>query len=49
VKLRCFGGLSHQEAAQALGISRASADRYWAYATSWLYCKLYEPDSGEPA
>jgi DNA-directed RNA polymerase specialized sigma24 family protein len=49
VKLRCFRGLSHQEAAQALGISRASADRYWAYAKSWLYCKPYEPDSGEPA
>jgi RNA polymerase sigma factor (TIGR02999 family) len=47
VKLRCFAGLSHQEAAQALGISRATADRYWAYAKSWLYCKLYEPDPGE--
>ena len=32
VKLRCFAGLSHQDAAQALGISRATADRYWAYA-----------------
>jgi RNA polymerase sigma factor (TIGR02999 family) len=49
VKLRCFAGLSHQDAAQALGISRATADRYWAYAKSWLYCKLYEPDPGEPA
>jgi RNA polymerase sigma factor (TIGR02999 family) len=47
VKLRCFAGLSHQDAAQALGISRATADRYRAYAKSWLYCKLYEPDSGE--
>jgi RNA polymerase sigma factor (TIGR02999 family) len=44
VKLRCFAGLSHQEAAEALGISRATADRYWAYAKSWLYCKLYAPD-----
>jgi RNA polymerase sigma factor (TIGR02999 family) len=43
VKLRCFAGLSHQDAAQALGISRATADRYWAYAKSWLYCKLYDP------
>ena len=49
VKLRCFAGLSHQEAAQALGISRATADRYWAYAKSWLYCKLYEPDAEERA
>jgi RNA polymerase sigma factor (TIGR02999 family) len=49
VKLRCFAGLSHQEAAQALGISRATADRYWAYAKSWLYCKLYDPKPGETA
>ena len=37
VKLRYFGGLSVQQAAQALGISRATADRYWAYAKVWLY------------
>lgn len=49
VKLRCFAGLSHQDAAQALGISRATADRYWAYAKSWLYCKLYEPDAEDRA
>ncbi len=40
VKLRCFAGLSHQEAAQALGISRATADRYWAYAKVFIYCAL---------
>jgi RNA polymerase sigma factor (TIGR02999 family) len=44
VKLRYFAGLSHQQAAEALGLSRATADRYWAYAKSWLYCKLYAPD-----
>ena len=44
VKLRCFGGLSHQEAAQALGISRPTADRYWAYAKTRLYCEIYEPE-----
>ncbi len=49
VKLRCFAGLSHQDAARALSISRATADRYWAYAKSWLYCKLHETDSGEPS
>src|SRR4030095_9739812 len=31
VKLRYFAGLSHQEVAQAIGISRATADRYVAY------------------
>lgn len=49
VKLRCFAGLGHQEAAEALGISRATADRYWSYAKSWLYCKLYEPDEEKTA
>jgi RNA polymerase sigma factor (TIGR02999 family) len=45
VKLRCFAGLSHQEAAEALGISRPTADRYWAYAKARLYCEIYESDS----
>jgi RNA polymerase sigma factor (TIGR02999 family) len=40
VKLRFFSGLSVQEAADVLGISRATADRYWAYAKAWLYCEI---------
>ena len=40
VKLRYFAGLSIQEAADALGVSRATADRYWAYAKVWLYCRI---------
>jgi RNA polymerase sigma factor (TIGR02999 family) len=40
VKLRYFTGLSVQEAAEVLGISRATADRYWAYAKVWLYCAI---------
>lgn len=40
VKLRFFAGLSVQEAADMLGISRATADRYWAYAKVWLYCEI---------
>jgi RNA polymerase sigma factor (TIGR02999 family) len=46
VKLRCFAGLSHQEAGRALGLSRPTADRYWAYAKARLYCAIYEPDDG---
>jgi RNA polymerase sigma factor (TIGR02999 family) len=42
VKLRCFAGLSHQEAAAVLGLPRATADRYWAYAKARLYCELSE-------
>lgn len=37
VKLRFFAGLTNREAAAALSISPATADRYWAYARAWLY------------
>jgi RNA polymerase sigma factor (TIGR02999 family) len=40
VKLRYFAGLSHQEAAAALGISRGAADRLWALARAWLFRQL---------
>jgi RNA polymerase sigma factor (TIGR02999 family) len=40
VTLRYFAGLSVQEAADALGVARATADRYWSYARTWLYCEL---------
>ena len=37
VKLRYFAGLTVEQAAEFLGISRATADRYWTYARAWLY------------
>jgi RNA polymerase sigma factor (TIGR02999 family) len=40
VKLRYFAGLSHQEAAAALGVGRRAADRLWALARAWLYQRL---------
>lgn len=40
VKLRYFAGLSHQEAADALGISRGTADRLWALGRAWLFRQL---------
>jgi RNA polymerase sigma factor (TIGR02999 family) len=40
VTLRYFGGLKVHEAADVLGISRATADRYWSYARTWLFCEL---------
>jgi RNA polymerase sigma factor (TIGR02999 family) len=43
VKLRFFAGLTHQQAAQALGISRRAADRVWALARAWLYQQVGEP------
>ena len=39
-KLRIFGGLSVEEAAEALGVSRASAFRVWTYARAWLSAAL---------
>ena len=36
VKLRFFAGLSIEEAAAAMGISRATAARHWEYARAWL-------------
>jgi RNA polymerase sigma factor (TIGR02999 family) len=43
VKLRFYAGLSVEEAGECLGISRATADRYWAYARAWLYDRLRNP------
>jgi RNA polymerase sigma factor (TIGR02999 family) len=40
VTLRYFGGLTHQQAAEALGLTRRAADRVWAVARAWLYRQL---------
>jgi RNA polymerase sigma factor (TIGR02999 family) len=42
VKLRFFAGLTTPEAANALGISLATAERHWTYARCWLHAELYE-------
>jgi RNA polymerase sigma factor (TIGR02999 family) len=40
VQLRFFAGLSMEEIAATLGISRATAQRHWSYARSWLRCEM---------
>lgn len=40
VEMRFFGGLSIEEAAFALGISRATVEREWASARAWLFRRL---------
>ncbi|MBM4071852.1 MAG: sigma-70 family RNA polymerase sigma factor [Planctomycetes bacterium] len=40
VELRFFAGLTGEEAAKVLGISPATADRYWAYARAWLQAEV---------
>ncbi|HVX13696.1 MAG TPA: sigma-70 family RNA polymerase sigma factor [Pirellulales bacterium] len=47
VKLRFFAGLGEQEAADVLGISRATAARYWAYSRAWLFDRLRDEPDGE--
>jgi len=40
VKLRYFVGLKTEEAAEVLGISKATATRWWAYARAWLFNEI---------
>ena len=40
VQLHFFAGLSIEQTAAALGISRATAYRQWAFARAWLRCAL---------
>jgi RNA polymerase sigma factor (TIGR02999 family) len=47
VKLRYFAGLTAEQAGRVLGISRATADRYWTFARSWLYNEMSEDGAPE--
>jgi RNA polymerase sigma factor (TIGR02999 family) len=48
VKLRYYAGLSFDEAAKLLGISRATAKRHWAYARAWLFASIKDSGESEP-
>jgi RNA polymerase sigma factor (sigma-70 family) len=43
-KLRYFTGCSVEEAAELLGMSRATAYRHWTFARAWLLNQL-RPDA----
>jgi RNA polymerase sigma factor (TIGR02999 family) len=47
VDLRYFGGLTIEQAAEVLGISRVTAHRYWTYARAWLHQQLAGPAGAE--
>ena len=47
VELRYFAGLSSDEAAEILGISARTADRYWVYTRAWLRREMEAADSSE--
>ena len=42
VVLRFFAGMTIPEAAQALGVSVPTAERWWVFARTWLYADLDE-------
>jgi RNA polymerase sigma factor (TIGR02999 family) len=45
VRLRFFAGLTMPEVARTLGISLPTAERYWAFARTWLFTELKEAQS----
>ena len=45
VKLRYFGGMTIDEAAEIMQISRTTAKRRWAFARAWLLAKLDDPEN----
>src|SRR5438132_5673277 len=46
VKLRYFAGLSIDEAADLMHISRSTAKRYWAFARAWLLAEIDDAEAG---
>jgi RNA polymerase sigma factor (TIGR02999 family) len=52
VKLRYFAGLTMEQTAEALGVSLATANRYWNYARAWLHQEMLrgeEPLTPDPS
>jgi RNA polymerase sigma factor (TIGR02999 family) len=47
VELRFFAGLTLDQAAECLDISRSTADRSWRYARAWLYDAIAGNESEE--
>lgn len=46
VTLRFFAGMSVEQAAGLLGISRVTAYRYWTFARAWLHQKVFDSSTG---
>ena len=47
VKLRYFVGMTIEEAADVLLISRTTAKRHWAFARAWLAEEIRDPKAGD--
>jgi RNA polymerase sigma factor (TIGR02999 family) len=48
VQLSYFGGLTHPEIAELLGLSRATVERRWSYARIWLRRELLQQPPDRP-
>ena len=47
VRLRVFAGLTVEESALALGVSRRTAERDWTFARTWLFGHLRPCDEAQ--
>lgn len=47
VTMRYFGGMTIEQAAEVLHISRVTAHRYWTYARAWLHQQMTGSDRPE--
>jgi RNA polymerase sigma factor (TIGR02999 family) len=47
VKLHCFAGLTVEQAARALDLSRTEGYRLWTFARAWLHCQLAGSSTAE--
>jgi RNA polymerase sigma factor (TIGR02999 family) len=45
VKLRFFGGLTHRQIAEALGVSLSTVERSWAFSRVWLFKRIRSGDA----
>jgi RNA polymerase sigma factor (TIGR02999 family) len=48
VELRYFAGLTVEEAAHAMGLSRTVAYRHWTYARAWIRHEIQDEDPENP-
>lgn len=48
VKLRYFVGLTQEEAARVLAISRRTVNNRWSFARAWLFQALHPDEAGPP-
>ena len=48
VKLHCFAGLPLTTVAEILGVSSRTAERYWAFAKTWLFSEMSGEEEQPP-